>query len=117
MTEFEATQGAIDLTEELGIDLAEVEGSGDEGKIYKKDVEEMAVEQVAQGEVAEESDSDFYTIVRGISKINRQEANFFPSAQVDAYVRSWLNEGFELADTHYLAESPEGYIMMYILVK
>ena len=36
--QFDATDSAIKVAEELGIDLAEVEGSGAEGRIIKSDV-------------------------------------------------------------------------------
>lgn len=37
-SEIEATKGATDLAEEEGIDLAEIEGSGENGRIIKADV-------------------------------------------------------------------------------
>lgn len=42
--EFEATPSAIELAEELGVDLASVEGSGADGKIVKSDVANFAKE-------------------------------------------------------------------------
>lgn len=37
-SEFEATDAAADLAEELGVDLADVEGTGKDGKITVGDV-------------------------------------------------------------------------------
>ncbi len=37
--EVDATEAAIELAEELGVDLSEIEGSGTEGRITKPDVE------------------------------------------------------------------------------
>lgn len=40
-----ATQGAIDLAAERGIDLADVEGSGAEGRVTKADVEAFVADE------------------------------------------------------------------------
>lgn len=117
-----ATQGAIDLAEETGLDLSQVEGTGDGGKIYKTDVEKVLASEVGPApEQKEESydGADMHTIVRTISKVGAVPAGVsaFPVMQVDAYVSSWIDEGYELVDTHYLGERPEGYDMMYILLR
>jgi pyruvate/2-oxoglutarate dehydrogenase complex dihydrolipoamide acyltransferase (E2) component len=39
--EFNATESAIRLAEEHGIDLAEVEGTGPNGRIFLRDVEAL----------------------------------------------------------------------------
>ena len=38
----DATQGALEAAEELGVDLAEIEGTGAHGRITKSDVEAAA---------------------------------------------------------------------------
>jgi len=118
-----ATPGALELAEEAGVDLANVEGTGAEGKVYKTDVEVYLAKDVGPApqpkERASDQDIDFHTIVRVISKSNAMSPNAaaFPSVQVDAYVASFLRGGYELENTHYLGELPEGYMMMYVLVK
>jgi len=123
--ELNATQGALDLAEEAELDLSGVSiaGSGDEGKIYKKDVEEYLAQDVGPAPYEEESEpgSDVHTVVRGISKTNKSIASpdggIFPATFVDAYISSWLNKGYELKDTFYLGETPQAFRMMYVLVR
>ena len=57
-------------------------------------------------------------IVRFISKKENfgQEASW-PAASIDEYLASWLNQGYTLFNTHYLGENPEGYGVLYILIK
>jgi len=120
--ELNATPGAIDLARELGIDLVEVEGTGAEGKIYKADVERLRVPEMgpkAPLPKGKSEDVDLHTVVRVISKTGAMtpNASAFPVVQVDAYISSFLEQGYTLANTHYLGEIPEGFIMMYILLR
>lgn len=120
--EVNATPGAVELAEELGLDLGEVEGSGAEGRIYKSDVEKRIVPVLGPDAPPPKGDIegvDLHTVVRVISKTNAMNPNAsaFPSVQIDAYVASFLDQGYQLANTHYLGEIPEGFIMMYILLR
>ncbi len=54
--EIDATEAAVELAEELGVDLSEVEGSGAEGRITKPDVEAFLEE------VPEESEEDDFGV-------------------------------------------------------
>ena len=58
-------------------------------------------------------------VIRYISKQNRsmQVSGEWSVEDVDNYLSEWLNKGFRLFSTHYLGENPEGYGMMYVLVK
>lgn len=50
--EIDATEAALELAEELGVDLSEVEGSGADGRITKPDVEAF-LEEVPEEDVEE----------------------------------------------------------------
>lgn len=119
--ELNATPGAVALAEEAGISLSKIEGTGAEDKIYKSDVELYLAKDVGSAPRAKEraDDVDLHTVVRVISKTNAMNPNAsaFPSMQVDAYVASFIEQGYELKNTHYLGEIPEGFIMMYILLR
>ena len=120
--ELNATPSAIALAEELGVDLGNVEGSGDAGRIVKSDVEARVLPQLGPESplpMGKPEEVDLHTVVRVISKTNAMNPNAsaFPSMQVDAYVASFLEQGYQLANTHYLGEIPEGFIMMYILLR
>lgn len=58
-------------------------------------------------------------VQRVVSKMNQtnSEAGYFSGADVDAYLTSFLADGWRLLNTHYLGENPEGYILWYVLVK
>ena len=58
-------------------------------------------------------------MVRVISKTGAMNPNAsaFPVEQVDAYVASFLEQDYQLANTRYLGEIPEGFIMMYVLLR
>ncbi len=51
--EIDATDAALELAEELGVDLSEVEGSGIDGRITKPDVEAFLVEEEDESEEEE----------------------------------------------------------------
>lgn len=113
-----ATDGAVELAEELGIDLSEVKGSGDEGKIYKKDVESVIAEESLSIEDGDLEDGrKFKTIFRTTSSRGDYQGGAFPAYQIDAYLSSFLEEGYELVNTHYLGNNEYGYSFAYFLVK
>ena len=58
-------------------------------------------------------------ILRVISKQGMDSVmdGYFRIETVDAYVAEWIDKGYKLANTHYVGENPEGYIMLYVLVK
>ena len=120
--ELDATPSAVALAEEHKIDLGEVEGSGVDGRVVKSDVEALVLPKLGPDaplpKVSDE-DVDLHTVVRVISKTNAMNPNAsaFPSVQIDAYIASFLVQGYTLANTHYLGEIPEGFIMMYILLR
>lgn len=120
--ELDATPNAIALAKELGIDLNDVKGTGVDGRIVKSDVEVRVVPKLgveAPVSRGKEEDVDLHTVVRTISRTGAMtpNANAFPIVQVDAYVASFLEQGYQLVGTHYLGELPEGFIMMYILIR
>lgn len=53
MSDYDATEAAVELAEEHGIDLSEVEGTGVDGRITKPDVEAL----LDEGEL-DEGDGD-----------------------------------------------------------
>ena len=117
MSEFEITSAAQDLADDVGIPLEKVDGTGKDGKITKSDVQDYI--QTMIGDSPDISDeTDVHTIVRGISKTGQVIQNaYFPSDHVDAYVSSWLREGYELREAHYLGDTDQGFRMMYVLVR
>jgi len=123
MSELDATEAAIELAEQLGIEPESIVGTGKDGRILKQDVEDYVQGQVAGQTDPEEEDSgpDFHTIVRGISKSGRIVRSalgaYFPSDQVDAYIRSWLEEGYKVLSVDYLGEDQDGFRVMYVLVR
>lgn len=118
MSDFDITDAALDLAEDVGIELENVVGSGVDGKITKPDVQEYIQSLLGDAPGKVEMDSDMHTIVRGISYGGQViENTYFPSDHVDAYVSSWLQEGYELKKVIYLGEEPEGIRMLYVLVR
>lgn len=81
-----------------------------------KDVQEQEVVQGSK--VLVEGLPSVKQIIRYISKqyANPQEGHF-SVAEVDAYVGSWVDQGYMLFNTHYIGEAPEGYGVLYVLVR
>lgn len=113
-----ATDGALELAEQVGIELSKVEGSGEDGKIYKKDVESVIAENSLsmEGEDFDEG-RKVKTVLRTTSSKGSYEGGAFPAHQIDAYLSSFLEEGYELVNTHYLGNNEYGYSFAYFLVK
>ena len=56
-------------------------------------------------------------VVRYLNKQNIDASNgSFSVATVNEFVSTWLNKGYNLANTHYLGETPEGYGVLFVLV-
>lgn len=70
----------------------------------------------ASGEI--KVDSKVKQIVRSISKSGRTDLamGYFNVVDVDAYVGSYLDQGYKLFNTHYLGENEMAYIVLYVLV-
>lgn len=61
---------------------------------------------------------DVKQIVRYISKgMPQPQASYYSVEEVDAYVDSWLKQGYSLFNTHYIGEVPEAFGVLYILVR
>jgi len=58
-------------------------------------------------------------LIRWISKVNVTNLNTGVDsvADIDKQLGELYADGFELFSTHYLGETPEGYGVLYILVK
>ena len=58
-------------------------------------------------------------IIRVISNINQEDLNvgYVRASTVDDYLTEWIDKGYEMFNSHYLGMIPEGYLMLYILVK
>lgn len=41
----------------------------------------------------------------------------FSISDTDAYVGEWLEKGYELMNTHFVDQNPEGFGVLYILVR
>jgi len=57
-------------------------------------------------------------IIRYISKqfANPQEGHY-SVGEIDAYISEWMDRGYTLFNTHYIGEAPEGYGVLYVLVR
>jgi hypothetical protein len=64
-------------------------------------------------------DTGVKQVQRVISKKNVTdlEMGYFAVGDVDAYLSTYLADGWKLMNTHYLGENPEGYLIWYVLVK
>lgn len=41
----------------------------------------------------------------------------FSIADTDVYIGEWLEKGYELFNTHFIDQNPEGFGLLYILVR
>jgi hypothetical protein len=41
----------------------------------------------------------------------------FSIADTDAYIGEWLDKGYELFNTHFVDQNPEGFGLLYVLVR
>jgi hypothetical protein len=41
----------------------------------------------------------------------------FSIADTDAYLSEWLDKGYEIKNTHFVDQNPEGFGLLYILVR
>jgi two-component SAPR family response regulator len=84
----------------------------------KEDVENFESELLQPARVSVSGLPRVKQIIRWISKMNysNPEANFWSVQEVDAYINSWLEQGYALFNTHYIGDNPEGYGVLYILV-
>jgi hypothetical protein len=58
-----------------------------------------------------------HQIIRTIARTGMvpPNTNAMTGTDVDAYIAQWEAQGYELFNTHYLGENPEGYTMLYVL--
>lgn len=57
-------------------------------------------------------------VVRYISKgASNPDAGYFSVSEVNEYISSYLERGYELKQAFYLGEVPEAFGMMYLLVR
>jgi len=86
-------------------------------KVKKEEVVEL-VSDDTRSEVLVDGLPNVKQIIRYISKqyANPMEGHY-SVGEVDLYVSSWIDKGYKLFDTHYIGEVPEGYGVLYILVR
>ena len=41
----------------------------------------------------------------------------FSIADTDAYIGEWLDKGYDLFATHYVEQNPEGFALLYVLIR
>lgn len=60
-----------------------------------------------------------HTVIRTISRANisNHEADLWTAAEADSYLSEWLNTGWKLSSSHFVGEIPEGYKMIYVLIR
>ena len=56
-------------------------------------------------------------IHRYISNSGVPQEGALPSYEVEAYVKSFLDQGFRLSETHFTGENPQGMGLWFILVR
>jgi hypothetical protein len=66
-----------------------------------------------------EMEYDVHHVIRVISGTGYEdaEAGYFNSATVDAYLKGFLEKGYKLFSVQFLEQIPEGYKILYVLVK
>jgi len=80
----------------------------------------MDGEKLPEGVVVEEATSTVLPKVKQIIRyISRQapdpQSGHFGVGEIDSYLSGWIGQGYELFNTHYLGENPEGFGVLYIL--
>lgn len=82
-----------------------------------KDEQDKKEVEVHESRIMVEGLPKVKQIIRYISRqyANPQEGHY-SVAEVDAYVGSWIEQGYKLFNTHYLGENPEGFGVLYVLV-
>lgn len=85
--EIDATEAAVELAEELDIDLSEVEGSGIDGRITKPDVEALLVDDEDTDEEDESEEEEVFPLeeldgglVTVVEEDESEEEEFVPVA-------------------------------------
>lgn len=84
-----------------------------------KEVEEKVVEAKAK-KVAKEpalKGQLIHHVLRVISKDGSGEGGSWNAADIEEYLAQYTFHGWVLSSTHYLEKLPEGYLMLWILVK
>jgi hypothetical protein len=66
-----------------------------------------------------EMDYDVHHVIRVISRSGYEdvEAGYFNAATVDNYLKGYLENGYTLFSVQFLEQVPEGYKILYVLVK
>lgn len=83
--------------------------------------ESDAVEQAEL--VADNATYAVHTVIRGLGVQNVPGQNVFTSEAVDAYLKSWFEDGWRLHSTHCPGQTKDAvggapvYNMVYVLVK
>ena len=64
------------------------------------------------------SDTKLKLVLRYLNKQNITTASgSFSVEDVNVFVSQWLNKGYTLKNTHYVGENPDGYGVLFVLVK
>lgn len=89
------------------------------GRPKKEKAEEKTVEQLVQNiEDKEMQRPGVKHIFRTISENNAfSDTGAIPASALESYIQTYLMNGWEILNTHFLGKVPEGYTVMYILVK
>lgn len=89
-----------------------------ESEVENADNAILEIREAAKRQVLVE---DFPSVKQIVRYLSRQAPNpleaHYSIAEVDAYVGSWVDQGYKLISTHYLGENPEGFGVLYILVR
>jgi len=64
------------------------------------------------------SETKMKLVLRYLNKQNVTTATgSFSVEDVNVFVSQWLNKGYVLKNTHYVGENPDGYGVLFVLVK
>jgi hypothetical protein len=61
--------------------------------------------------------TEIHHMQRVMSKNDRPNAGAVPREQIDRELSDWFAQGWKLFNTHYLGEMPEGFNILWILVR
>lgn len=78
----------------------------------------MAFRKTAEGvsEMGEVNLPKVKHVVAYLAKQGGNMAGALPVAEMDVFISSWVDKGYQLKTTHYLGENPDGIGVLYIFV-
>lgn len=79
--------------------------------------EDSAVKEKKQPKAKAATGQLIHHVIRTISKDNSGTGGSWTTAMIEDYLSQYTNNGWKLHNTYFLEVLPEGYTMLWILVK